>query len=164
MLPNATACKPRSCIHRTHHVSHAASLVWCMSPVAALKLPPSRTSDETSWKHTCNTDPLPDIHPCWDSLDIVAGMFIPNLLICDKCHMKWTVRNVFRVAQIVGLRHKTYLQKVNKKSFPMLVLLNRSKQYIGVLWLKCSYLDGVSSEHQKMRSAGQECHILKNVG
>jgi hypothetical protein len=85
------------------------------------EVPPSRTSHDTSWKHTCNTDPLADIHPCWDSLDIVTFIFIRNLLIRDKCHMKWTVRYVFGV----GLKWSDYdmsrvCRKYTKSAFQRL--------------------------------------------
>jgi hypothetical protein len=69
-----------------------------------VKLPPLRTSHDTSCKHTCNTDSLGDIHPCWDSLDIVTVMFIRNHLNPDKCHMNWTFRYVFGV----GLKWSDY--------------------------------------------------------
>jgi hypothetical protein len=62
--------------------------------------------------------------------------------------------------QVVRLQPKAYLQKLLSKRFPKRVVMNRSKQYLCVLWLKCRNMEGVSGEHQKLRSAGQEGQVL----
>jgi hypothetical protein len=44
-----------------------------------------------------------------------------------------------------------------------LEVMNRSKQYLCVLRLKCRNLEGVSGEHHKLWSARQELQVLKKM-
>jgi hypothetical protein len=124
-----------------------------------VKLPPSRTSHDTSWNHTCNTSPLRDIRPRLQSQDIVTVVFFCKLLLRDKCHVNWT----FGVGSSGQIATRGTSSGTPLEALSTLEVMNRSKQYLCVLRLKCRNLEGFSGEHQKLWSARQEPQVLKKM-